>query len=248
MFVAADYHQLEVRIAAYVSQDLDLLEITNADPNSFEGDLHAQTVYKVFGIPEGVQGDHKNIRVAAKTYMFSKMYGANVDTILERLEEVALKQPDLNIEIPSRKVAQWNLTALENTYSGYFREFVPNAITHARDHECVVKTLYGRPRYLPELKSQLKEQREAAERQCVNHVIQGSAGDIARLAMLEVDKIEHGRMVLQVHDELLCEVDKGWEMWYGEKVKAAMELGQPLKGVPLVVDVTVGDTWKMCHK
>ena len=84
ILVAADYAQLEVRVAAFVSRDPVLMEIMNADPTSFEGDLHARTMYEVFGVPFDKQGGLKHIRVQAKTYFFSVLYGGREDGAIQR--------------------------------------------------------------------------------------------------------------------------------------------------------------------
>jgi len=247
--VAGDYHSLEVRVAAAVSHDPNLLAIVNGDPSTPEGDLHAQTMRQVFGIPFAEWKHHPAIRVAAKVYFFARLYGGKEYTIRERLEQTALERPDLDIRVPTLSEARHNLAQVSATYGTYFNEWVPFAIYKAREEDnCTSYTIFGRPRLLPNLRASGKQDREAAERECISHIVQGTASDIARFATLRVNELPYGELILQVHDELVCRVDEAHLEWYTERMRYAMLLDQPLDGVPLVVDIGVGDDWQSTHK
>lgn len=242
--LAADQSQFEVRIAAFQSRDPKLLAIVNAEPGTFEGDLHAQTMYHVFNIPFARQTEHKNIRIVAKTYNFAGLfYGASAPTLVEQIEKAALEEPDLHITVPTISEAAKNLAGVRELYHVYSREYVPVTIARARDCGNCFYTAFRRPRIISYLTSGYKEEREAAEREGINHTIQGTAADLIRMAMNLAIDLPHGWLLGQNHDELIFDVDTNWTMWYKEHVKVVMELGQPLGGVPLVIDFRYGPTW-----
>jgi len=213
-----------------------------------DNDLHAQTMRNVFGIPYDEQESLKGIRVSAKTYFFAALYGGEAYTIHERLEKVALENPELSIEVPPIADIARKLHMLHDIYGGYFFGFVPNAIERAR-HQTggTVYTAYGRPRTIPQLYAKDKSERQAGERYVPSHIVQGTAGDIARIATNKAAKIPHGRILIQVHDELVAEVDKDAATWYTEAMVEAMLLDQPFLPVPLIVTVKQGENWKECH-
>lgn len=247
ILVAGDYSQLEVRVAAFVSRDPILMRITNA-PSWPDNDLHAQTMERVFRIPFGDQHEYPHIRVAAKTYFFGCLYGAGPDTIVEQIEKAALNNPEMNIQIPSKREAGRNIGLLKEAYAKFFHEYVPHAVSMARERGGKAETAFGRVRLTPNLFSRIREEREAEERVVVSVQIQGTAGDLVRMAMLEVDKIEKGEMLLQIHDEILSKTEEEYEEEYVERMRVGMELGQPLEGVPLKVDIGTGKDWRSCHK
>ena len=78
-------------------------------------------------------------------------------------------------------------------------------------------------------------------------MIQGTAADVIRMAMLVAHDIPHGRLALTIHDEILARVDKAQSLWYSQELEEAMLLGQPFQDVPLVVNVTIADNWKDAH-
>lgn len=245
LIVAADESQFEVRIAAFQSRDPKLMAIVNSEPGTPEGDLHAQTMYYVFGIPFSKQKEYGHIRIAAKTYNFAGLfYGASAPSLVEQIEMRALEVPELNIQIPTVREAAKNLAGVRELYRHYSYEYVPATIERARDRGNTFYTAFGRPRVIPDLSSGYKEAREAAEREGVNHTIQGTAADLMRKAMNIAEKLEHGMLLAQNHDELIFEVDRQWLSWYTTNVVRIMELGQPLEGVPLVVDIRWGPSWK----
>lgn len=246
VLVAGDYGQLEVRVAAFLSRDPNLMAICSAEAWP-DNDLHAQTMRNVFGIPFDKQEPLKGLRVSAKTCFFAKLYGGKEWTVREQIEKAALRNPGLNIVVPSENQVKKYLDGITELFSQHFREYVPRAIERARNQGCVAFTAWGRRRALPDLRSDDWKLREAAERQVISHEDQGTASDIVRYAMLVVDKLPHGALVLQVHDELVSEVDEGWAEWYTVQMREAMTLNQPLEGVPLTVEVRSGRTWFDTH-
>ena len=130
------------------------------------------------------------------------------------------------------------------------RRFLDDTIEEAR-REGFVRTLLGRRRYLPDLASRNRALKNAAERMAVNSVIQGTAADLIKKAMVEVDAELAAaglrtRMILQVHDELVFEAPEAEVEELRRRVPARMEAVLPLR-VPLVVDVGVGANWREAH-
>ena len=244
----ADYAQIEVRVAAFLSRDPVLMRVVNADPSTPEGDLHAQTMYNIFGIPFADQPALKHIRIAAKCYNFASLYGGREMVVVEQVEKRALEEPDLHIPIPSLSEARKKQQGLREMLRVYFQEYIPFVIYNAKEHNNTAFTAFGRPRTEHALMSLYKEEREAAERELVNHTIQGTVADMIRMAMNIIEEVPHGCMLTQVHDEIPFWFDNGWGEWYSSHVRTAMELGQPLEGVPIIIDIGLGDTWLNCHK
>lgn len=245
--VVADYNQLEVRIAAHLSQDPALLAAMRAPVGTPEADLHGQNVERLFGVPMAKQGERKDLRVSAKTYLFAAMYGGREDTLMKRLEAVALNNPDLHIPLPTFKEVGRSLRVLHRTYPRYFAEYAGFVVYQAREESGVFRTAYGRERKLDDLFSLVKSEREAAEREGLNLTVQGTAADIIKIAMAKVDRIPHGQILLQVHDELVCEVDNEHVVEYTKALESAMEIGQPLT-VPLIIDAVPATNWYLGHK
>jgi DNA polymerase-1 len=246
VLVAADYHALEIRVAAFVSRDEGLMSIVNSDPETPAGDIHAQNVYKLFGIPYEDQQDHKALRTRAKNYMFGALYWSKGYEVVEVLEKLILADPSLGVP-PTLKEIMRGIQDIRATYPHYFLEWGSYMIEHAREQGNTSYTAFGRPRVLPDLVSPVKSLREAAERATLNHIVQGSAADLARMACNGVTRLEGGTLLLQVHDELLSEVLESEVDSYVPKMVECMELGQPLEGVPLVVKPLVGRTWEETH-
>lgn len=248
VLVAADYAQLEVRTSASRSQDPVLLEITNADPSTPDGNLHAQNMKLLFGIPYAEQYKYPGVKVAAKKYIFTWFYGGRERQILLGLEEEALKYPDLGIEVPDIQDVRRNVEALDDIYKVYAKEYKPAFIEEARERGGIAYTDLGRPRFVKNINSSVKELREAAEREVVSHGGQGTAADIARAATNAVERLAGGELLLQVHDELVSVTDEDVVEGYRAAMVEEMLLGQPLRGVPLVVDAHWGYNWRDCHK
>ena len=165
---------------------------------------------------------------------------------MQRLEKVALDNPDLHIPLPTFKEVGRSLRVLHRTYPRYFAEYAGFVVYKAREEGGVFRTAYGRELMKPDLFSSVKSEREAAEREGLNLTVQGTAADIMKIALVAVDKIPHGRILLTVHDEVVCEVDNEHVIEYTKALESAMEIGQPLS-VPLVVKVISASNWFEGH-
>ncbi len=227
IILSADYSQIELRLLAHVSEDEHLIEAFNSGI-----DVHTLTASRVFGVP--VEDVTKDMRRKAKAVNFGIVYGQSKYGLAKAL----------NI---SNSQAQEFIDKYFESYPK-IKQYMNGKIEFANKFG-FVETLYGRKRYLTaELGSSNFQIREFAQRAAINQPLQGTAADLIKKAMIEVDKELtekklSAKMIMQVHDELVFELPKT-EL---EEVKAlvvkCMELSQPLK-VPLVVDVNYGETWK----
>ena len=223
-FVDADYSQIELRVMAAVSEDTSLI-----DAFSSSKDIHAITASQVFDVP--VDEVTPGLRRRAKAVNFGIIYGISSFGLGE----------DLGI---SRKEAKEYIDKYFATY-GRVKEYLDSCVETAKETG-VVKTLYGRIRPIPELKSSNFMQRSFGERVAMNSPIQGTAADIIKIAMIKVyDELKKrglkSRLILQIHDELLIEtaldeVDEVKEL-LRDNMENAVELA-----VPLYVDVHTGDS------
>lgn len=226
--VAADYSQIELRIMAHLSGDKGLTRAFS------EGlDVHRATAAEVFGKePEDVSD---NERRNAKAINFGLIYGMSAFGLARQL----------NI---GRSVAQEYIDLYFQRYPGVL-EYMDSTRAKAAD-QGYVETLYGRRLYLPEINAK-GPRRQAAERTAINAPMQGTAADIIKRAMLDVDAWLSSSnldalMIMQVHDELVFEVDQGCVDELVNEVTARMSGASELD-VPLVVDVGVGDNWDEAH-
>ena len=227
--VAADYSQIELRIMAHLSQDAGLL-------GAFaEGlDVHSATAAEVFavGIDE-VSGDQRR---KAKAINFGLIYGMSAFGLGKQLGL-------------GRNEAQAYIDLYFDRYPGV-ADYM--ARTRSLAHETgYVETLLGRRLYLPEINARNRQRQQAAERTAINAPMQGTAADIIKLAMLAVDSWLSdsqiaARMIMQVHDELVFEVDANAVDEVRARVSELMA-GVDLLDVPLIVDVGVGDNWDEAH-
>lgn len=227
--VSADYSQVELRIMAHFSQDEHLLAaFRNGD------DIHAATAARIFGCD--IHDVTSDMRRKAKTANFGIIYGISAFGLAERLDI-------------SRREAK-------ELIDGYFAKFpgvkayMDKSIEQARQSG-VVKTLFGRRRYLPDISSRNQTVRGMAERNAINAPIQGTAADIIKLAMIAVHDALiasslRSRMILQVHDELVLEVPDEELEAVSALVKEKMEAACQLS-VPLTAEVGVGDNWLQAH-
>ncbi|HHQ4530581.1 TPA: DNA polymerase I [Aeromonas hydrophila] len=228
--VAADYSQIELRIMAHLSGDKGLLTAFA------EGkDIHKATAAEVFGVAlEAVTSD---MRRSAKAINFGLIYGMSAFGLAKQLgigRAEAQKYMDLYFE----------------RYPGVL-EYMERTRQQA-DAQGYVETLFGRRLYLPDIKSRNAGLRKAAERAAINAPMQGTAADIIKRAMINVDGWIRGiedqsiRMLMQVHDELVFEIrEEKLEEYIAiikEKMSAAAELH-----VPLVVEAGTGDNWDQAH-
>lgn len=228
--VAADYSQIELRIMAHLSGDKGLLTAFA------EGkDIHKATAAEVFGVElDAVTSD---MRRSAKAINFGLIYGMSAFGLAKQLgigRAEAQKYMDLYFE----------------RYPGVL-EYMERTRQQA-DAQGYVETLFGRRLYLPDIKSRNAGLRKAAERAAINAPMQGTAADIIKRAMINVDGWIRGiedqsiRMLMQVHDELVFEIrEEKLEEYIAiikEKMSAAAELH-----VPLVVEAGTGDNWDQAH-
>jgi DNA polymerase-1 len=223
--MTADYSQIEMRIMADLSGDDALLEAFNSG-----FDFHATTAASVFGLPlDQVDGVARN-RVKAMNYGLA--YGLSAYGLSQQLT-----------------ITPEEARGLMNEYFQRFggvRDYLAEVVERAR-REGYTETIMGRRRYLPDLNSDNRQRREMAERMALNAPIQGSAADIIKVAMLNVDRAlrEAGaksRMLLQVHDELVFEIASGERADVEALVRREMAGAYPLRA-PLDVSVGVGPNW-----
>jgi DNA polymerase-1 len=228
VLLAADYSQIELRILAHLSGDETLMAAFRHDE-----DVHARTAAEVFG---GLAATNPDARRVAKVINFGIIYGMGPGRLARELD------------ISTAEAATYIRRYFER-YAGV-RAFVNATLAEARARGYVA-TLLNRRRYLPELGAQEGAARQFAERTAVNTRIQGSAADIIKMAMVSLDQRLRGRgvdmpMVLQVHDELVFEVEQDRVGDAVEVVRAEME-GVARLDVPLKVDVHVGENWALAH-
>lgn len=231
--ISADYSQVELRVLAHMSQDAALL-----DAFRHGADIHARTAALIYDLPQAdVTPDQRR---NAKTINFGLIYGMGAQKLGQ----------ELHIPLAEAKafIARYfeRLTGL--------KAFYENVEADARRHGYVT-TLGGRRRLLPDILSANGQASALARRQAINTVIQGSAADIIKLAMLAVARDERLRaldacLLLQVHDELLLEAPEENAAEAGARVAELMEQVQPggaPLSIPLAVDWGVGDDWGSAH-
>ena len=225
VIISADYSQIELRLLAHMSQDATLMDAFHKDQ-----DIHARTAMEIFEVPmEAVTSDMRRV---GKTINFSLVYQQGAYSTAQ----------DLGI---SMKEAQ---AFIDKYFSRYpqVRGFIASTLEDARETG-YVKTIYGRKRYFRSLNNRNDQERRAAERAAFNAPLQGSAADLMKLAMLELDKqLElrklRAKLILQVHDELVLDVPESEKEDVMRIVVDAMTLNQPFS-IPLKVDVRAGKTW-----
>jgi DNA polymerase-1 len=221
-FVVADYSQIELRILAHLSKDAALVKAFHDGE-----DIHTTTAGRVFGVaPEDVDYE---MRRRAKVINFGLLYGMEAYGLAQRLEI-------------DRDEAQAQMDAYFDQFPGV-RDFMSGIVADARNSG-YTETILGRRRYLPELTSGNFRERQSGERMALNAPIQGSAADIIKKAMIELDDRlatagEDTFMVLQVHDELVLETPTESVEETASVVKQVME-GVVGLDVPLRVDVGTG--------
>jgi DNA polymerase-1 len=228
--LSADYSQVELRIVAHYSGDESLIEAFERSE-----DVHRRTAAEVHAIaPEDVSDDQ---RAHAKAINFGIIYGSSAFGIANQL---GIAQAE----------AQATIDRYFVRYQGV-RRFLDETVEQARA-QGFVRTLLGRRRYLPDLSSRNRALRQAAERMAVNTVIQGTAADLIKKAMVEVAEAlgEAGlaaRMILQVHDELVFEAPLTELEALTRLVRERMEGAYALR-VPLRVEVGSGRNWREAHR
>ncbi len=227
--LSADYSQVELRVMAHMADVAALKESFRAGE-----DIHQRTASEIFGVfPEMVSAE---MRRQAKTINFGVLYGMGAFSLAK----------DLGI---SRKEAQ---EFIDNYFARYpaVLDYLEAKKQEAREHQYVT-TILGRRCAIPEINSKNGAFRSYAERNAINYPIQGSAADIIKVAMVNIDRrlraeTLQARMLLQVHDELVFEVPQEELEQVKELVREEMETAVPLD-LPLKVDIGVGENWAQAH-
>jgi len=229
LLAAADYSQIELRVLAHFSRDPALIDAFRKNE-----DIHSRTAALLN------DKDTKDVlpdeRRNAKTINFGLIYGMGPQKLARELS-ITVNQAKEFTKRYFEKLA---------TLKAYYDTIVEDAQQHG-----FVTTLAGRRRLLPELHSRNNQMASQARRQAINTVIQGSAADIIKMAMLKAqadEKLTHlgAKLILQVHDELIVEVPEGNIRAAGERLKEIMQTTADLD-VPLKVDLGVGKNWADAH-
>ena len=222
VLISADYSQIELRVLAHVSADTALTDAFLRDE-----DIHDQTARHVFGPDSGL--DRHELRRRAKIINYALLYGKTAFTLSR---DIGVPQP----------TAQAFIDAY---FAGYpaVRSYLDGVIAEARESG-EVRTMFGRRRLVPELRSRNGQIRAAAERMTVNMPIQGAAADILKRAMIDLDGAlpPTALMILTVHDELLIEAPRDTADAVATLVRDRMTRAADLT-VPLKVDVGIGEHW-----
>jgi DNA polymerase I len=229
LLVSADYSQIELRILAHLSGDKFLQQAFHEDR-----DIHTQTASAIYGVfPEMVTPEQRR---AAKTINFGLMYGMGPINLSRQLT-ISFREAQEFIDAYFRQFPS-------------IHEFMEKCKQDVRD-KGYAETMLGRRRYLPEVNAEQRQVREAAERTAINTPVQGTAADIIKIAMVninrEIEKDHHdAKMLLQVHDELVFEVAEKkapeFKEWAIEKMSSAFALSVPLK-----VEAGIGKNWREAH-
>jgi DNA polymerase-1 len=227
--LAVDYSQIELRIMAHLSEDKGLLSAFA------EGrDIHSATAAEVFGgRAESVSVDDRR---AAKAINFGLIYGMSAFGLAKQLKI-------------GRAEAQAYVNLYFERYPGV-KAYMEETRELARE-QGYVETVYGRRLYLPEIKSRNAQRRQYAERTAINAPMQGTAADIIKRAMIDIDAWLHKTdapvlMIMQVHDELVFEVDEAVIGQYSTEIATRMESVVELS-VPLVAASDIGNNWDEAH-
>ncbi|MDA9175005.1 DNA polymerase I [Gammaproteobacteria bacterium] len=229
VLISADYSQIELRIMAHLSGDKNL---THAFNNNI--DVHSATASEIFDVPlEEVTTDHRR---SAKAINFGLIYGMSAFGLTRQLG------------IP-RHEAQAYLDTYFERYTGV-REYMDSTKELAKKN-LYVETILGRKLHVTEINASNGLRRQAAERAAINAPLQGSAADIIKKAMIDVDEWigednPNIKMIMQVHDELIFEVKKGFAEEALENITRLMEDSVKLD-IPLIVDANTGVNWNEAH-
>jgi DNA polymerase-1 len=226
VFLAADYSQIELRVLAHLSEDPVLVDIFKNGC-----DIHAETAERVFEKSAGIPAEERRRR--AKVINFSLIYGASAFSLARELGTTT-------------REAQAYIDRYYERFPGV-KNYLDKIIKEAEERG-YVETMFGRKRPVPELRLSDRMAREAGRRAALNAPFQGSAADIIKKAMIDVRDglLKHklsGRMILQVHDELVLEVPEKERAATERFVKEAMESVCPRFRVPLSVSIGCGPSW-----
>ncbi|CAN5144396.1 DNA polymerase I [soil metagenome] len=225
LLLAADYSQIELRLLAHLSNDAAFVAAFKSG-----GDIHRQTAALIFDVP--LESVTSEMRARAKTINFATIYGQGAHALSRQLKIAHAEAKDF----------------IERYFERFqgVREYLDSSVAFAREHG-YVETIFKRRRYIPELRDRNFNIRAFGERTAANSPIQGSAADLIKIAMIRIRNrlvVERlvGRMLLQVHDELVLEVPIEELDAVTTLVKHEMEHAAALS-VPLVVDVGSGKNW-----
>jgi DNA polymerase-1 len=223
--VSADYSQIELRLMAHISQDKNLLSAFQQNL-----DIHAATAAEVWGVP--LADVTQSMRRDAKAINFGLIYGMSAFGLTKQL----------GID---RKAAQDYIDKYFTRYPGV-HQYMENTRQHAHE-KGYVETLWGRRLYLPDINASQMMRKKAAERAAINAPLQGSAADLIKMAMLNIhhwmmDENIPAKMIMQVHDELVFEVDENALESVMDGVRERMSKVVTLH-VPLLVSIGHGDNW-----
>lgn len=233
LLISADYSQIELRVLAHLSQDDTLIEAFQK-----KDDIHAKTASLLFDVP--VNDVSPDQRRNAKMINFGLIYGMGPQKLAREL-----------------KISLNDAKAFINRYFEHLhglKRFYENVEKEAEENGFVT-TLAGRRRLFPDIHSENTQIQSSAKRQAFNTLIQGSAADIIKIAMITVFhdtklRTMQARLLLQIHDELILEVPKQYATQAGERVASLMEsvapASHPLR-VPLVADWGMGQNWGQAH-
>ena len=229
VLISADYSQIELRIMAHLSKDKNL---THAFNNNL--DIHSATAAEVFGVSlEDVTQDQRR---SAKAINFGLMYGMSAFGLTRQLD------------IP-RAEAQKYLDTYFERYTGV-KDYIANTKAQAKE-DMFVETIMGRRLYLNEINAGNGLRRQAAERAAINAPLQGSAADIIKKAMIDIQdflekEMPKVKVIMQVHDELIFEAPKENAEEVLSTMKGMMEKAVKLD-IPLIADAAIGDNWNEAH-
>lgn len=227
--LSADYSQIELRLLAHIA---DIPSLKQAFING--EDIHAATASQMFGVP--LAEVTSDLRRKAKTINFGIIYGISAHGLATRLGI-------------SRSEAATYIESYFAQYAG-IKDYMERTKAQARELGYVT-TLYGRRCHLPSINDKNGSIRQFAERAAINAPLQGTAADIIKLAMIDVNVLLREReaksqMLLQVHDELIFEIADGEESWLPPLIKKTMERAAQLS-IPLIVETGMGQHWGEAH-
>ncbi len=228
VFVSADYSQIELRILAHYSEDEAFVEAFRAG-----ADIHRQTASLVFGVE--LEEVTRTMRDRAKTVNFAVIYGIGPFSLAQQLGVTNVEAKEF----------------IDRYFERFprVRAYLDQQVELARE-KGYVETLTGRRRYIPEIRSKNFNIRSFGERAATNAPIQGTAADLIKIAMIEIQRSLEAegaaaRMLLQVHDELLFETPRGEAEATLELIRQRMEAAAELR-VPLLVETGTGGNWLEC--
>jgi DNA polymerase-1 len=229
VIVAADYSQIELRIMAHISKDNNLIE---AFANNI--DVHCATAAQVFNTE--LSEVSKEQRRKAKAINFGLIYGMSAFGLAKQIDV-------------SRTEAKQYIDDYFDNYPGVLKYMEKTKET--AKSQGFVETILGRRLYLPQINAKNKMQQQHALRTAINAPMQGSSADIIKQAMLDIQawinrENNDVKMIMQVHDELVFEMQTNKAKEYGENIRSMMSDAAKLS-VPLVVDVGIGDSWQEAH-